>query len=393
MATPVLATTNRAMVTISTNGYLNRINVNEGRVFVGPGSAGNSGVASSSARSRAQAGQGDCSLRLGAIGVICSISGPGPSVEIREVTPDSTGRFLLRVTQPQANAAAPGSFITSTPDGRVAVRLELDRNITISMGPDPEGKIHHVTLQHNLHGPVIATAVSYGGPPAPPVSAAPAAPAAPAMPTGQVTVYRQPARPDGSVIHVVRPGHTLNAIARVHHVDPQDIIERNGLRGTGSLLYVGQVLVIRDAPPPEDADAATIDECGNVIHVVQRGETFYSIARTWRIRRHFLYVRNQLTEGGRWIYPGQKLVIPALTPLVDEADEADLAEDCAAQGPLRHIVRARHTLYDIALVYAVDRKDLVERNQLAEGGRWLYPGQVLVIREAPPPPDDDDDDG
>ena len=188
----------------------------------------------------------------------------------------------------------------------------------------------------------------------------------------------------------MRPGHTLNAIAHVHHVDPQDIIERNGLRGTGSLLYVGQVLVIRDAPPP---DAATLDDCGNVIHVVQRGETLYSIARAWGIRRDYLYVRNQLTEGGRWIYPGQQLVIPVLSPLVDEADVSELSEDCAAAGPLHHTVRAGHTLYDIALVYGVDREALVQRNQLTEGGRWLYPGQILVIRDASPPhPDDEDED-
>ncbi len=385
MATPVLATTKRAAVTIITNGYRYEIPVNEGRNIVGPGSTWNPGDASSWSQGQAQVIHDRCSRRLGAIGAICSVPGSGLSVEIWEVTSDSAGKFLLRVTQPQANAAAPGSLITSTADGRVAVRLELDRNITISMGPDPEGKIHHVTLQYNLHGPVIATAVTYGGPPAAPVSAAPDAPA---MPSGQVTVYRQPARPDGSVIHVVRPGHTLNAIARVHHVDPQDIIERNGLRGTGSLLYVGQVLVIRDGPPP---DAATVDECGKVIHVVQHGETLYAIARAWRIRRHYLYVRNQLTEGGRWIYPGQELVIPALTPLVEEVDVADDSEDCAVEGPLRHSVRAGHTLYDIAFVYGVDLEALVERNQLANGGRRLYPGQVLVIREAPPPNDDEDD--
>ncbi len=147
--------------------------------------------------------------------------------------------------------------------------------------------------------------------------------------------------------------------------------------------------MIRDAPPP---DAAAVDECGNVIHVVQRGETLYSIARAWRIRRDYLYVRNQLTEGGRWIYPGQELVIPALTPLVDEADASELSEDCPAAGPLHHTVREGHTLYTIALVYSVDLKALVERNQLPNGGRWLYPGQLLVIRDASPPHPDDEDD-
>ena len=54
MATPVLATTNRAAVTIITNGYRYEISVNEGRVIVGPGSAGNSGDASSWSQGQAQ---------------------------------------------------------------------------------------------------------------------------------------------------------------------------------------------------------------------------------------------------------------------------------------------------------------------------------------------------
>ena len=63
------------------------------------------------------------------------------------------------------------------------------------------------------------------------------------------------------------------------------------------------------------------------------------------------------------------------------------------EGPLQHSVRAGHTLYDIALVYGVEREALVQRNQLNEGGRWLYPGQLLVIRDASPPhPDDEDED-
>ena len=44
-----------------------------------------------------------------------------------------------------------------TADGRVAVHRESDGNITFSMGPNIEGKVHHVVLQSHLNGAVIST--------------------------------------------------------------------------------------------------------------------------------------------------------------------------------------------------------------------------------------------
>ena len=61
------------------------------------------------------------------------------------------------------------------------------------------------------------------------------------------SVDPQPARADGSIVHEVRTGDTVNAIAVAYDVDPKDIVERNDLSGGGRWIYPGQELVIRDA--------------------------------------------------------------------------------------------------------------------------------------------------
>ncbi len=328
-------------------------------------------------------GSDNCTRRLGGIGAICNVPGAIGTIEIWGVGPASTGGSLLRLTQAQVDAAQPGALVASSADGRIAVRLELDRNITIAMGPGPEGKVHHVTLHQSVDGNIIATADTYGGPPGAIVPAVPVVAAIPASQGVPVPVYQSRPRSDGSVIHIVRPGHTLNRIAQVYSVDPQDLIERNTLRGTGSLLYVGQVLVIQDAPLPETIRP---DECGPELYVVQRGDTLYSIARAFRIRRHYLYVRNQLTRRGSLIYPGQELVIPGLSLPAD----GDADAGCEVEEPLYHTVRSGHTLHVIALVYGVNAQDLIELNQLSGGGRWIFPGQELLIRDEMPLDEDDD---
>ena len=60
-------------------------------------------------------------------------------------------------------------------------------------------------------------------------------------------VSPQPARADGSIVHVVKEGDTVNAIALAYRIDPSVIVERNELAGGGRWIYPGQELVIRDA--------------------------------------------------------------------------------------------------------------------------------------------------
>lgn len=74
---------------------------------------------------------------------------------------------------------------------------------------------------------------------------------APAAPTPFVyyapKVAAQPAKADGSIVHVVQPGDTINAIAAAYNVPPEAIIERNQLESGGRWIYPGQEITIRDA--------------------------------------------------------------------------------------------------------------------------------------------------
>ncbi len=189
----------------------------------------------------------DCFQRLGAIGLICRVpKEPGPTIEVWGVTPDSRGFFILEVRQPQVDAVQPEGLVACSADGRVAARVHADRNITISMGPGPEGKTHHVTLQNNLNDHVIGTVDTFTGRPCDPASLPTPGPT-PATPAPARFVTRQAPRSDGSLVHVVQEGDTLWGIAAAYGIMvPHEIVERNDLADNGRWLTPGQELLIRD---------------------------------------------------------------------------------------------------------------------------------------------------
>ncbi|MDZ4767455.1 MAG: LysM peptidoglycan-binding domain-containing protein [Chloroflexota bacterium] len=69
-------------------------------------------------------------------------------------------------------------------------------------------------------------------------------------------VNAQPPQADGSILHVVRQGDTLAAIAFAYGVSVEEIRELNNLRGTRWIL-VGQELKIQDASATEATPALT----------------------------------------------------------------------------------------------------------------------------------------
>ncbi len=187
--------------------------------------------------------QADCFQRLGAIGLVCRVKRePGPTIEVWGVSPESRGYFILGVMQPQVNALRPAGLVACSADGRVAVRVHRDRNVTISMGPAPDGKTHHVTMQGHLAGPVIGTVDTFNGRPCDPLALLPAA----ATPALARAVTAQIPQADGSIVHVVQEGDTLHAIALAYRLEPAWIIERNALADGGRWLVPGQALQLRD---------------------------------------------------------------------------------------------------------------------------------------------------
>src|SRR5262249_52534360 len=109
---------------------------------------------------------------------------------------------------------------------------------------------------------------------------------------------------DGPV-HIVQPGETLFRIALNYGVTVDALRAANGI--VGNTIYVGQSLIIPDGssvtpanPPPPAA--------GSVIHIVQRGETLFTIGLKYGITWDKIAAANNLV--GNTIYAGQQLIIP-----------------------------------------------------------------------------------
>lgn len=105
----------------------------------------------------------------------------------------------------------------------------------------------------------------------------------------------------GSVIHIVRRGETLYSIARRYGVDMWTIARANGITNPNR-IYVGQRLVIPTDRPP-----------AGTVHIVQRGETLYSIALRYGVSMWAIARANGIANLNR-IYVGQRLVIPGTVP-------------------------------------------------------------------------------
>jgi LysM repeat protein len=111
-------------------------------------------------------------------------------------------------------------------------------------------------------------------------------------------------------------------------------------------------------------------------HIVQAGDTLFSIAQQYGVSVAALRAANSLT--GSWIYAGQTLNIPDASP-------GALAAPPAASGsPVIHIVQPGENLFRIGLKYGVPWTQIMAANNLPN--EYVYVGQRLTIAASAPAP-------
>jgi membrane-bound lytic murein transglycosylase D len=184
------------------------------------------------------------------------------------------------------------------------------------------------------------------------------------------------------MIHTVRSGDSLYAIARKYGSSVSAISQANALRG--SLIRPGQNLIVpRFGTEMRAASNQSQRSADNGVYVVQRNDTLWDIATGFSVSVDSLCAANGLSRHDV-IRPGQRLNIPdgSSASITTERRQASTADGAT------HTVRAGDTLSDIAADYKVSVSALKRANGLRTSR--IYPGRELRIpapveRSAPQP--------
>ncbi len=145
--------------------------------------------------------------------------------------------------------------------------------------------------------------------------------------------------------------------------------------------YPSNAAPARPANPPVDAPAAVPVEVsapredGAIVHVVQEGQTAWTIAAAYGVDLAVLLALNGLPDDPL-IHPGDEIMIRpsgSATP--------------PPPGPATHVVHSGETAWTIAAIYGVDLDALLALNHLGPDP-LLHPGDELLIPAPTPPPTD-----
>lgn len=185
----------------------------------------------------------------------------------------------------------------------------------------------------------------------------PPAPATPVVLPTPVPPTPAPAGP--TFTYVVSPGDTLYSIARRYDTTVDVLVGLNDLSSADD-IKVGQELQIPGTAPTPVPTPAPV----TTVHVVQAGETLYSIARRYGVTVADLVAANGIANPDR-INVGQRLEIPGGTVP-------------PAPAPRTHVVQPGETLLAIALRYGVTVYGLQAANDISDPDH-IEVGQELVI--------------
>lgn len=122
----------------------------------------------------------------------------------------------------------------------------------------------------------------------------------PLNPGGNVKLAECPT-PPGYGYHIVQPGDSLPSIARIYNVSEKSLIEWNSLKDPKQVKVCDKIWIIQQAP------VNTTPAPAKGYHVVQKGETLFSISRKYNVTVTNIRQWNNLTSDE--IQLGQRLAV------------------------------------------------------------------------------------
>ncbi len=162
--------------------------------------------------------------------------------------------------------------------------------------------------------------------------------------------------------HQVKPGESLDKVAKKYGVTVEDLKKWNNLKS--NVIRAGQVLVIKDKKEAKKETKKEVKkEEEPKIHIVKKGETLRVIAKKYGVSVEDLKAWNNLTTDKP--KPGTRLI---LQPPTEKTEKSNIY----------HIVKKGETLETIAKKYGTTPTTIKELNNLKQNK--VYPGQKLLVK-------------
>lgn len=173
-----------------------------------------------------------------------------------------------------------------------------------------------------------------------------------------IAIYTNtPYNTENNNTYIVKLGDSLWSIAKRNNITVDKLKQLNNLNT--NTIKVGQILIIsEDIKEPNNIE-------DYIIYTVKRGDTLYSIARSYNIDINELKNYNNLTDNILSI--NQELKIPI----------KNIEEEKVSTEYTDYIVKRGDSLYNISKTYGIPIQDLMKYNNL--NTNLLSIGQILKI--------------
>ena len=239
--------------------------------------------------------------------------------------------------------------------------------------------------RHTPEATTAPTAAAETAASATPGSAEPVVEAVDSTPTPEAeetaTPTPEPTDVRGTFQYTVQAGDTIASIAASFSTSEQKIRELNFLPDDN--IFAGQILIVPEGEPTPTPEPFK--------HVVQAGETLFSIAALYGVQPFVLVEVNNIQNPDA-LAVGTELLIPGVaSPSTGGDSDGGGSEDSGGvdvsqpgtigadtSSSVTHIVQPGETLNSIAADYGVDSAALASANNLTNRN-LVRVGQVLVI--------------
>ncbi|MGM0580443.1 MAG: LysM peptidoglycan-binding domain-containing protein [Bacteroidota bacterium] len=191
------------------------------------------------------------------------------------------------------------------------------------------------------------------------------------------TAGNSPSQNDGKQ-HSVKAGETVYSISKKYDVSQDDLMKWNDLKSTN--LSLGQKLWVSNPAsyPSDKNDSKDIKKNNSkdkIIHIVDLGETIYSISKQYDVKQSDIIELNDLKDNN--ISVGQELVIKAeVKEEMEEVVEKPKPQNQTPSVQTFHNAKKGETYEEVANMYGLKEAKLKRWNKFKEP---FVGGEVIKI--------------